>query len=183
MFHRLACVWRKICRIHRSKEDPTGVVDFFFPRLSPAFFIRAAVVALVAAVLFGFILKPCFIDGGSMLPNWPVHGFTFCNTLHYHFHKMQYGDVAVVKYSSKIFYLKRIVGLEGDMIEFRRGRLFRNGKEVEESYVKYRSRWGLAPRKVQKGHVYVVGDNRSQRMSEHKFGQVRIDRIIGAPLF
>ncbi len=178
-------LWLRICAAHRS-EDQTqaaAVNEFFMPRLTKGFFIRITVVAAAAVILFGFVLRPCFIDGGSMLPNWPEKGFTFCFRWRYIFSEPQRGDVVVVRYSDRVFFLKRVVGLPGDTVGFFKGRLVVNGKFVKEPYIKYVSNWNLPPRKVEQGHFYVVGDNRSQHISAHKFGQVRRTRIIGAPLF
>lgn len=178
-------IWLKICAAHRS-DDQTGaaaVNEFFAPKMNRAFFIRTGVVALAAIVVFGFVLRPCFIDGGSMLPNWPEKGFTFCFRWRYLFSEPRRGDVVVVRYSTRVFYLKRVVGLPGDVVAFYRGRLIVNGKVVKEPYIKYISNWNLPPRRVEEGHYYVVGDNRSQHITAHKFGQVRSTRIIGAPLF
>lgn len=178
-------IWQKICGVHRSDDQTgaAGVNEFFFPKLTRGFFIRVSVLALLAVLVFGFILRPCIIDGGSMLPNWPQRGFTFCFCWRYLFSPPQRGDVVIVRYSSRVFYLKRVVGVPGDVVAFWRGRLYVNGRRVKEPYIKYVSNWTLAPRRVMPGHFYVVGDNRSQHISEHKFGQVRQSRIIGAPLF
>ena len=178
-------IWQNICGVHRSDDqtEAAGVNEFFLPRLTRGFFIRSSVVALLAVLIFGFVLRPCIIDGESMLPNWPRKGFTFCFRWRYIFSPPGYGDVVVVRYSGRIFYLKRVVALPGDMVAFWRGRLYVNGRRVNEPYIKYISDWNLPPRKVMPGHLYVVGDNRSQPISMHKFGQVRRTRIIGAPLF
>lgn len=178
-------LWLKICGAHRSDDqtEAAGVNEFFLPKLTRGFFLRAGIVALAAIVIFGFVLRPCFIDGGSMLPNWPEKGFTFCFRWRYLFTKPQRGDVVIVHYSTKVYFLKRVVALPGDTVAFFRGRLFVNGRPVKEPYVKYISTWNLPPRKVEENHYYVVGDNRSQHISEHQFGQVRAFRIIGAPLF
>jgi hypothetical protein len=39
------------------------------------------------------------------------------------------------------------------------------------------------PRQVEKGHVYVIGDNRNMPIEHHYFGQASIKRIMGAPLW
>ena len=61
--------------------------------------------------------------------------------------------------------------------------LYLNGVEQEEPYVKFkRARWNLKPRKVAEGHYYVIGDNRSMPMYQHKFGEIRQTRLEGALL-
>ena len=79
--------------------------------------------------------------------------------------------------------LKRVVGLEGDTVEFRSGELFINQEKLSEPYVTYSCNWTLPPRKVKKGYLYVVGDNRNVPIHTHDFGQTPIKRILGAPLW
>ena len=79
--------------------------------------------------------------------------------------------------------LKRIVALEGERIAFRDGKLFVNEQIKEEPYIEYPYNWNLPPREVEKGNVYLVGDNRNVPMERHDFGQTSIRRIIGAPLW
>jgi signal peptidase I len=79
--------------------------------------------------------------------------------------------------------LKRILAVEGETLEFRRGQLYINGKPVPEPYVAMPYDWNLGPRTVDSGHVYVVGDNRRVPMLTHAFGQTPISRILGTPLW
>ena len=185
MLDRLRNCWHTICEVHRSDDSTErgSFVAFFLPKFTRGFFIRMGVVAGTAAVVFGFILIPCYINGESMMPSFPSQGFTLNWRGKYLFAKPQRGDVVIIRYADKVYYLKRIVGLPGDTIEFRRGDLYVNGRRLKEPYVKYICDWELPPRKVRPGHYYVVGDNRSQHISDHKFGQVLEKRIDGAPLW
>ena len=79
--------------------------------------------------------------------------------------------------------LKRVVALEGEQVEFRHGKLLVEGKAIDEPYVRYPSDWNLSQRRVEKDCVYVVGDNRSMSVENHYFGQVSVERIMGAPLW
>lgn len=111
-------------------------------------------------------------------------GFNFCFRLCYILSKPERHDVVAIRLAGeKVILLKRVVAVEGDVVEFRNGALFVNEKKIDETYVRYPSGWNLAPRKVDKSHVYVVGDNRSVPIGVHQFGQTSIDRIIGAPLW
>lgn len=75
--------------------------------------------------------------------------------------------------------LKRIVALEGETVEFRKGLLYVNGSVISEPYVQFSSDWDLPPREVAPGHVYVVGDNRGTSMDRHRFGEIDMTRIVG----
>ena len=141
-------------------------------------------VVVFALVVFNFVCIPFRIKGYSMEPTYMNGEFNFCFRLQYVFSKPERGDVVVIRLAGKkVMLLKRVVALEGDMVEFRKGKLFVNEEEVEEDYVRYPSDWNLPPRKVDKNHVYVVGDNRNVSIVMHRFGQTSIDRIIGAPLW
>ena len=177
--------WHKIAAAHRSDDDTARgeVMEFFFPRLRAGFFIRLAAVAFFALVVFGFLLMPCVIDGESMMPTYGRHGFNFCKKWSYWFKKPERSDVVVIKYASNLYLLKRIVGLEGDTVEFRKGELFVNGRKQHEPYIHYICTWDLPPRRIAPGNCYVIGDNRSQPIKEHIFGQLSMKRIVGKPLF
>lgn len=75
--------------------------------------------------------------------------------------------------------LKRVIALEGETVEFRKGILYVNGNLFEESYVRHRSDWDLPPRTITSGHVYVIGDNRGTSMARHRFGEIDMNRIVG----
>ena len=182
---RLFKWWEKLRLAHRSDDETAqgGVREFFLPRPTRGFFIRAAVVAAVAVAVFGFLLIPCVIDGASMTPTYPEHGFNFCWRGRYWFSEPRRGDIVVVRHHGRVYYLKRVVAVAGDTVEFRRGKLFVNGRELDETYVRHVCLWELPECTVEPGHFYVVGDNRSQPIEAHQFGSVSAKRIIGAPLF
>ena len=177
--------WEKIWHLHRSDDDTAAatVAEFFIPKLKKGFFLRMGIVALSAFVICKWLLIPCVIDGESMMPTYDRRGFTFCKKWSFWFSSPERGDIVIVEYIDGTYLLKRIVALEGDTVEFRNGTLFVNDIEVDEPYVRYASNWNLPPRTVKSGKCYVIGDNRSQRLSEHIFGQTDITRVKGKPLF
>jgi len=119
-----------------------------------------------------------------MLPTYKDGQINICFRLKYLFSGLKRSDVIVVRYAgNSVMLLKRIVALEGEKIEFRDGKLFVNGKIKEEPYIEYPYNWNLSPRRVGKGNVYLVGDNRNVPMERHDFGQTSTLRIIGAPLW
>ena len=182
---RLIELWKKLCRAHRSDDETVqgGVREFFLPRPTRGFFIRAAVVTLLALAVFYWLLMPCVIDGASMVPTYPEHGFNFCWRGRYWFSEPRRGDVVVIHHHDRVYYLKRVVAVAGDTVEFRGGKLFVNDEEQHEPYIRYFCDWDLPKCKVEAGRCYVVGDNRSQPISDHVFGSVSLRHIVGSPLF
>ena len=160
------------------------VEKFLFPELNRTFVIRLSLVALGAYLFFGHICIPTRARGRSMEPTYLSGGVNFCWRPRYWFSRPARGDVVVVRLSGmRVMFLKRIVALAGDTVEFRNGELLVNGEEQDEPYVNYPCEWNLAPRTVKPGHVYVVGDNRGMRMAKHRFGQTAERRIVGGLLW
>ena len=80
------------------------------------------------------------------------------------------------------FWIKRVVGVEGDTISFEANRFYRNGEELHETYINeqdvYTYRNGSSYT-IEKGYVFVMGDNRNHSTDSRIIGPVPIDNIIG----
>jgi signal peptidase I len=119
-----------------------------------------------------------------MEPTYHDGGINFCWRVPYFFSEPKRGDVVAVRFAgSKVMLLKRVVAQEGEQVEFRDGKLFIDGKEMKEPYVRNPCNWNLPPRRVERDSVYVIGDNRDMPMENHHFGQTSKNRIMGVPLW
>ena len=157
---------------------------FLFPSPTPGFFLRLFSVAALAYLFFGFVATPFAIRGKSMEPTYRDRGFNFIWKPKYWLNGPRRGDVVAVRLAgARVVYLKRVVALPGDRVEFQDGTLFVNGRPVKEPYVEGPCNWNLPPREVEPGQVYLVGDNRNMPMEQHDFGQTSERRIVGAPLW
>jgi signal peptidase I len=157
---------------------------FFLPRLTRRFCLRLALVAASAYLVFGWFLIPTRIQGVSMEPSWHDGGVTLCWRWRFLFREPRVGDVVTVRLAgTRIMYLKRVVAVAGETVEFRRGVLYVDGKARPEPYASRPCDWELPPRKVDMGNVYVIGDNRSVPMAGHVFGQTPVSRLAGSPLW
>jgi signal peptidase I len=168
----------------KAEPSTNRIRQFFFPSLTLKFLLRVGAISLSAYLFFGHLCIPFRIQGISMEPTYADGGFNFCWRLPTLFSEPERFDVVAVRLAgTRVMLLKRIVALEGERIEFRDGKLLIDGKEMEEPYVRYPFQWNLPPRQVEKGNVYVVGDNRKMPMETHLFGQTSIERIVGVPLW
>jgi len=158
---------------------------FLFPDLRRRWFwLRLGIVAAVAYSFFGYVCIPTWIHGKSMEPTYHDGTVNFCWCPRFWFREPQPGAVVIVRLGGRsAMYLKRLVAVAGDTVEFRNGRLLVNGKEQVEPYVQGPCDWNLEPRTVKPGYVYVVGDNRSVPLEQHRFGQTERRRIMGGPLW
>ncbi len=142
--------------------------------------LRIVVLIVGVLLLRQFVVLPVRVDGISMLPTYKSNGVNLVNRLAYVFGKPQRGEVVAIRMAGEhIMLLKRIVGLPGETIEFRRGELFINGEPLEEPYLKLPWRWNMPPVKVEPDEFYVVGDNRSMAWADHKQGRAPRAKIVG----
>lgn len=166
--------------------------------------IRIGVLVFVTFVLFGFFLLPVRLRGPSMLPSYKSGGVNLVNRLAYLRHEPRRGDVVAIRISgeeysagellhdfarfevdfSRLFrphlmYLKRIVGMPGETIEFSQGHLLVNGKPLHEPYRIYPCDWDRLPQKLGPDQYFVVGDNRAMLMKDHTFLAAPRGRIVG----
>jgi signal peptidase I len=165
-------------------EMNASIRNFLFPAINRKFLIRVAIVTISAWMIFTYLLIPFRVKGYSMAPTYGNGEVNFCWTLRYMFSPPKRYDIVTVRYAgTRVMLLKRVIALEGESLEFKDGRLYINGREIKEPYVKGKYDWNLPQRTVKPNHVYVAGDNRNVPMKTHDFGQADVNRIVGAPLW
>lgn len=83
-------------------------------------------------------------------------------------------------------FIKRVIGLPGDIVEIREKRVLVNGRELDEPYVQFRDphrnvqpRDRLGPLKVPENKYFVLGDNRDESLDSRFWGFVDRERIKG----
>jgi signal peptidase I len=143
---------------------------------------------LAVAVLFCFFLvtfvgQAFRVQGTSMLPLLEDGERILVNKLVYRFRPIERGDVVVFYYprDPSVSFIKRVVGLPGDVVELRLGQLLVNGKPVSETYIAPRFRDGetYPPVEVKKGYYYVLGDHRNSSNDSRMWGEVPEKYIYG----
>jgi len=142
--------------------------------------IRMAITVALCLIVFNFVLLPIRVEGPSMLPTYQNHRVNFVNRLAYLFREPQRGDVVAIRTSGyHNMYMKRIIALPGETIEFRNGHAVINGEVLNEPYVRNSCSWDAEPRTMGPFQYYFVGDNRSMPKSDHFEGATDRSRIIG----
>jgi len=148
---------------------------------------------LVAVLLVFFILRPFvvqafYIPSGSMEPTLLPGDRILVSKYIYYLREPRDGDVVVFEAPPEASneekdFIKRVVGVPGDILEPRDGKLYRNGKPVDEPYIRgaIPNYWpGLPPPyKVPPGYVVVFGDNRSNSNDSHHWGPLPRVNLMG----
>ena len=149
---------------------------------------RDLVVALgLAMIIIVFFYQPVKVEGTSMAPLLSDQERIFINKFVYHFEPIGRGDVVVFWYPldrTKSF-IKRVVGLPGDEVEIRRGRVYINGKNLEEPYVpsQYIDTAAYGPVQIPRDEYFVMGDHRISSNDSRIFGPVPSAFIYGKAVF
>jgi len=141
----------------------------------------------LALVIIVFLYQPVKVEGTSMAPLLSDQERIFINKFVYRFESIHRGDVVVFWYPldrSKSF-IKRVVGLPGEIVEIRRGVLYLNGQIVPEPYVppRYTDVTDYGPMKVPTGSYFVMGDHRISSNDSRVFGPVASQFIYGRAVF
>jgi signal peptidase I len=78
-------------------------------------------------------------------------------------------------------YVKRLIGLPGDVLEERNGYVFINGRKLDEPYVRPARRDGrvIPPTRIPRGRYFMMGDNRVSSCDSRRWGTVPRANVIG----
>jgi signal peptidase I len=191
-----------------SIEDPEpkksprhGVLGFLGE--VPGLVLIAFVLALIIRT---FLFQAFFIPSPSMEPTLVEGDRVLVNKIPYYFHDPRRGDIIVFENPNPeaavdrgvvggffhwLFqglgfqqpesedFIKRVVGLPGDVVEGKRGSVYVNGEKLDEPYLTQKTR-PFDARTVPARKLFVMGDNRSNSLdSRFSLGYVPIDKVIG----
>jgi len=149
---------------------------------------RDLVIALsLAMVIIIFFYQPVKVEGTSMAPLIHDQERIFINKFVYRFEPIGRGDVVVFWYplARSKSYIKRVIGLPGETVEIRKGRVSVNGKRLDETYVppQYADFADFGPVQVPQNSYFVLGDHRISSNDSRIFGPVESSYIYGKAVF
>ncbi len=142
---------------------------------------------LLAFIVIVFLYQPVQVEGTSMMPRLANHERIFINKFLYRFEPIQRGDIVVFWYpvDPSKSYIKRVVGLPGEWVGIRGGRVEVNAKALAEPYVppQYLDQKDYPPVYVEPDHYYVLGDHRESSNDSRVWGTVDQKYIYGKAVF
>ncbi len=149
------------------------------------------IVAAVLAALFinGYIIVHANVPTGSMLETIPENSRVIGLKLAYMFSEPQRYDVVVFPFpdDEETLYVKRIIGLPGETIVIKDGKVYVNGSDepLDDSFIKEPSHFNGGPYEIPEGHYFMMGDNRNNSADsrEWKNRYLERDKIIGKLIF
>jgi signal peptidase I len=164
------------------------------------------IAALIALFVRGFIVQAFKIPSSSMEPTLLVGDHLLVNRLSYvtklpftdmvlfDLGKPARGDVVVFRYPvdrSKDF-IKRVIGVEGDVIQIKDKVIYVNGKRMNDPHAHFAEeavipgvfsqRDNFGPATVPKDSYFCMGDNRDRSLDSRFWGFVKKDDLVGRAL-
>lgn len=135
--------------------------------------VETVVIALALALLIRhFVVESFVVRGSSMEPTLHDGQRLLVGKFIYWFRPPRDGEIVVFRspLNSREDLIKRIIAVEGERVEIRRGQVYRNGKPLEEDYIRKPDFSSLSSLTVPPGHVFVLGDNRGNSEDSRYFG-------------
>jgi signal peptidase I len=139
------------------------------------------------------VIEPRWIPSGSMLPTLrlqdrilveklrPLLGMPLRPGTIVVFHPPE--ALVASGYDAQAALIKRVVGVPGDRIEVREGRLWRNGAALHPDWTPIAMEYQLPPLTVPADHLLVLGDNRNASLDSHVWGPLPQSELIGTAVW
>jgi len=137
------------------------------------------VIIIISVVLIRtFIVTPVRVNGTSMNDTLE-HGDTMLlNKITLKLNELKRFQIVVIK-TDESYLIKRIIGLPGETIEYKDGKLFINDKEMKDPYYKNNNTDDFEKVKISKNNYFVMGDNRGDSMDSRIIGSIDKKDIMG----
>jgi signal peptidase I len=140
---------------------------------------------LITLFINVYIAEAAEIEAGpSMQPNLFAGYRVMTEKISYYLHEPRRGDIVVIERPEHEGNLiKRVIGLSGETIEVSGGHTNINGEPIKEPWVTYFGGRDMPPTVVPEGHIFIIGDNRSNSRDSRDIGPVPVESIIGRGWF
>lgn len=151
------------------------------------------ILSYIEIVVFAFILswglrsavvQASIIPTGSMLPTIQLQDRVIVDKLLFKLSTIKRGDIIVFHPlsevdSSGVPWIKRIIGLPGEKVEIKDGKVIINETKLNEPYEMEKPDYSFGPIIVPENSYFVLGDNRNNSLDSHYWGVLPAENIIG----
>ncbi len=143
-------------------------------------------------VIYLFLMQPHQVKGSSMFPTFKDKEYLLTDKITYKRRLPVYGDIIVFKapMNESYDFIKRVIAIPGQSVTVKGGRVFVDGKMLEENYLpkEYTTSPGQYLQEgeeytVQEGEVMAFGDNRDHSSDSRDWGPVPDRNIVGRVFF
>lgn len=151
--------------------------------------VRSLLICIAIAIVSGVLITKfaanyTLVEGSSMQPALQNGNHLIVEKISYLMGEPERFDIIVFEHSENVNYIKRVIGLPGEQVQIREGKIYINDKPIYDQYGDgSMDNAGIAGEKLTLGpeEYFVLGDNRegSEDSRSETVGLVRADKIIG----
>ena len=143
--------------------------------------IETIALTLIVFLVIRFAAQSFRVDGDSMNPGLHTDEFVLVDKAAYLFQAPQRGDVIVFHYPLDTHrdFIKRVIGLPGDIINVTSTSVIVDGRTLQEPYISDTSNFGNDTWKLRPNQFFVMGDNRPNSLDSRTWGPLDRGYIIG----
>ena len=170
---------------HTLKQKHRALFDWHYvPDESRRAYRLACILFWSILMYFAFqryVVELGIIEERSMLPTLQENSFFLVNKYIYHIARPQRGDIVVLRPGQLETdqYVKRVIAISGDLLAMRSGRVYLNGRLIDEPYAQGGTFPDFGPYWIMPDHFFVLGDNRKVSLDSRDFGAVALSNIEG----
>src|SRR3989338_4437361 len=163
----------------------------FFKGLTSSIIDMLQTIVLAVSIFmvsYLFLVQPHQVKGPSMLPNFNDGEYLLTEKVSYRLGEPKRGDVIIFEapQNKRDDYIKRIIGLPGETVSVSSGKVYVNGKLLQESYLPadFKTQPGAfltenLQYKIPYGQYFVLWDNRSHSLDSRALGPIKKKTIVG----
>lgn len=142
-------------------------------------------------VIHFFVLEAFIVPTGSMLNTIQLNDRVWAEKVTYRFRSPEQGEVVLFESPKEkgVTLLKRVIATEGQQVDLQDGVVLVDGEPLDEPYTEGRPSEPLAsmepityPYVVPEGHVWLMGDNRTNSSDSRYFGAVPVSSVFARAL-
>ena len=165
-----------------------------FLRSALSLLVTVGLIVCAAWALRTFVFQAYEIPSGSMEDTIMTGDNVFSEKITYYSSDPKVGDIVTFQdpeIPSRTL-IKRVVATEGQTVQLIDGKVYVDGKELDEPYTDGKESWPLVssfgspvvyPYTVPKGELWVMGDNRTNSQDSRYFGSIPVSSVSGKAIF
>ena len=150
--------------------------------------IYIGIVIIICFLIITFVGQRTTVKGDSMYPTLSNKDNLWIDKLAYRLHDPRRFDIIVFPYDDDEFYIKRIIGLPGETVQIKEGKVYINGEILDDPYGEtpmVESGIVSSPVLLKEDQYFVLGDNRN-RSHDSRYsdvGFIKRSKITGKAVF
>lgn len=148
--------------------------------------IIIAVAFVLSIILRNYVVDTRIVPTGSMLPTIQLQDRLIVDRVYYKYDTIERGDIIVFEAPETAMeekdMVKRLIGLPGEQIIITNGKVYVDGKALNEPYIEAPPDYEYGPVTVPDNSYFMLGDNRRASKDSHVWGFVPREKVLGRVL-